>query len=69
MTSEQLARIKARVAPTICDTYRSENGYAEARREGRISEDDFTRMCEAIERLEAEVVEANFSARQSRNNR
>jgi hypothetical protein len=37
------------VSPTICDTYRSENGYAEARTEGRISKADFEAMCAAIE--------------------
>ena len=48
MTSEQLARIKARVLPTICDTYRSENGYAEARVEGRISKADFDALVGAV---------------------
>jgi crotonobetainyl-CoA:carnitine CoA-transferase CaiB-like acyl-CoA transferase len=69
MTNEELQRIKARVTPTICDTYRSEDGHRTARRECRISEDDFARLCKAIEMLDAEIIEANFTARQARNNR
>lgn len=49
MTPSELRLIKARVLPTICDTYRSENGYAEARVEGRISKADFEALCAAVE--------------------
>ena len=48
MTELELRKIKARVVPTICDTYRSENGYAEARVEGRISKADFEALCGAV---------------------
>lgn len=50
MTLSELRLIKSRVLPTICDTYRSdEDGFATARREGRVSEVDFAALCAAIE--------------------
>lgn len=54
MTAAELHRLKARVHPTICNTYRQDehDGSVEERIEGRISADDFMRMCAAIERLQ-----------------
>lgn len=52
MSPSELRLIKARVLPTICDTYRSENGYAEARVEGRISKADFEALCAAVEDID-----------------
>lgn len=51
MTPPELARIKARVTPTICKTFsqNEHDGAMESRIEGRISADDFMAMCAAIE--------------------
>lgn len=50
MTLEELKRIKARITPTICDTFRAdEDGYLSYRLEGRISADDFMKLCAAVE--------------------
>ncbi len=53
MTSTELQRIKARVAATICETWRGEHdghGNMISVIEGRISVDDFMTLCAMAER-------------------
>lgn len=51
MTPAELARIKARVTPTICETWQQDehDGAMASRIEGRISADDFMSLCAAVE--------------------
>lgn len=61
MTAAELQRIKARVTPTICDTWRGEHdggGQMITVVEGRISADDFLALCAAVESASALIGDA-----------